>query len=504
LQNAWKKPGATFENAVIPVKSERLRADFGLLQDPAQGRAVADYLLCLSDTVADGVNAYGAAVKRNDGGVLTAALYGHVLDVANYYLIQDGGYLSAERVLDAPVIDILAGPIAYHSAFRDVSGVASIDFPPPASLALRGKIWMNEEDVRTHLDTPGGYRYSTATAQDSIAVLRREFANVWCNRATLYWYNLGAPRVWFDDPQLMKAIGDLNRIAEENLRYSRRSRAQIAVVVEPKSFAYTKPMMPRSEQVELMTDLMYAQREQIARLGAPVDFHLASDFTRADMPDYKLIVFLNTFYLSASERAAITEKLNATGATALWFYAPGIITDSAFSVQAASQLTGIALGQAGSTPSPEVTLHDAVFPGAARRFGMTKSPGLVLYADDATAQIWGTLNIENKAGLCAKAIGNWRSIFCSIPVMPAEVLRQIAREAGVHIYSESDDALYACENFVALHTKSAGEKIIALPFPARVTDLFENKVVAESTETIRFQSSGRDTKMFRIERIEKP
>jgi hypothetical protein len=504
LQRAWKKPNVTSENAAIPIKSERLRADHGLLQDPAQGHAVADYLLCLSDTVADGVNAYGAAVKRADGKVLTAALYGHVLDVANYYLIQDGGYLSAERVLDAPDIDILAGPIAYHRAFRDAGGVASIDFPPPASLALRGKIWMNEEDVRTHLDTPGGYRYSTATVQDSIAVLQREFANVWCNRATLYWYNLGAPRAWFDDPQLMKTVGDLNRIAEENLSYSRQSRAQIAVVVEPKSFAYTKPMMPRAEPVELMTDLMYAQREQIARLGAPVDFHLASDFLRADMPDYKLVIFLNTLYLSAPERAAILKKLNATGATALWFYAPGVITEDAFSLAAASQLTGITLRQVGSTPIPEIALRDHVFPGAPRRFGMTKSPGLVLYADDAAAQIWGTLNIENKTGLCVKTIGNRRSIFCSTPVMPSAILRQIARDAGVHIYSESNDALYACENFVALHSKSAGEKIIALPFSARVTDLFENKIIAESADAIRFQSPGRDTRMFRIERTQKP
>jgi hypothetical protein len=150
-----------------------------------------------------------------------------------------------------------------------------------------------------------------------------------------------------------------------------------------------------------------------------------------------------------------------------------------------------------------VTLRDTVFPGAPRRFGMTKSPGLVLYADDAAAQIWGTLNIDNKAGLCVKTIGKRRSIFCSIPVMPSEILRQIAREAGVHIYSDSDDALYACENFVALHTKSAGEKTIALPFPARITDLFENKVIAEQANVIHFQSPGRDTKMFRIERIER-
>jgi hypothetical protein len=504
LQNAWKNPNVTLQSATIPTKSERLRADFGTLQDPAQGRAVADYLLCLSDTVADGVNAYGATVKRTDGGVLTAALYGHVLDVANYYLIQDGGYLSAERVLDAPAIDILVGPIAYHRAFRDVGGVASIDFPPPASLALRGKIWMNEEDVRTHLDAPGGYRYSAATAQDSIAVMQREFANVWCNRAMLYWYNLGAPRAWFDDPQLMKTIGELNRIAAENLRYSRRSRAQIAVVVEPKSFAYAKPMMPRSEQTELMTDLMFAQREQIARLGAPVDFHLASDFLRADMPDYKLVIFLNTLYLSAPERAAIVKRLDATGATALWFYAPGVITEDAFSLQAASQLTGITLGQAGSTPIPEIALQDDVFPGAPRRFGMTKSPGLVCYADDAAAQIWGTLNIENKTGLCIKTIGKRRSIFCSVPVMPAEILRQIARESDVHIYNASDDALYACENFVALHSKSDGEKTIALPYAARVMDVFENKIIAESADVIRFQSPGRDTRMFRIERAQKP
>jgi hypothetical protein len=60
------------------------------------------------------------------------------------------------------------------------------------------------------------------------------------------------------------------------------------------------------------------------------------------------------------------------------------------------------------------------------------------------------------------------------------LLRELARYAGVHIYSEAEDVLYADRHFVALHTVRSGAKTIRLPHAADVWELYADRQVASS------------------------
>ena len=76
----------------------------------------------------------------------------------------------------------------------------------------------------------------------------------------------------------------------------------------------------------------------------------------------------------------------------------------------------------------------------------------------------------------------WTSVLVSTPCIPTDILRSTAREAGVHIYSDSGDALYANGSFLAIHVgKEGGSRTFSLPRPARVTELFGNQVVSEQS-----------------------
>jgi hypothetical protein len=124
----------------------------------------------------------------------------------------------------------------------------------------------------------------------------------------------------------------------------------------------------------------------------------------------------------------------------------------------------------------QVYLKDPRDPGLRRDLpGFRISPRF--YADDAKATVLGELAGVQKPGLVVKKQSGWTSIYSSAPILPAALLRNIARDAGCHIYSDANDVVYANKNFLCLYSPGGGERIVRLPQKSRVIDLLENKVV---------------------------
>jgi len=57
-------------------------------------------------------------------------------------------------------------------------------------------------------------------------------------------------------------------------------------------------------------------------------------------------------------------------------------------------------------------------------------------------------------------------------------LRNIARAAGCHIYSDGNDVVYANRNILCVYSPAGGKRTISLPEKAKVVDLLENRVVS--------------------------
>jgi hypothetical protein len=57
------------------------------------------------------------------------------------------------------------------------------------------------------------------------------------------------------------------------------------------------------------------------------------------------------------------------------------------------------------------------------------------------------------------------------------VLREVARYAGVHIYCDAEDVLYADRNYLMLHTVRAEQKRVHLPHPADVWEVYSQRQV---------------------------
>ena len=64
----------------------------------------------------------------------------------------------------------------------------------------------------------------------------------------------------------------------------------------------------------------------------------------------------------------------------------------------------------------------------------------------------------------------------------APVLRGVARYAGVHIYDDAGDVVYATRNLLAIHSAAGGTRSLSLPEKVEVMyDLFEDRLAAEDT-----------------------
>lgn len=134
------------------------------------------------------------------------------------------------------------------------------------------------------------------------------------------------------------------------------------------------------------------------------------------------------------------------GRTVLWLYRPGVVCDGAYDETGVERLTGVSVKQAGITTRP---------------------------------------------------MDNWTSVVASDPKLAPSDLREVARRAGVHIYSDSDEPLYASRRYVALHTATGGPRRIELPRTcATVTELFSGRVVGREANVIEDDLAGPSTVLY--------
>ena len=94
---------------------------------------------------------------------------------------------------------------------------------------------------------------------------------------------------------------------------------------------------------------------------------------------------------------------------------------------------------------------------------------------------------------------NWTSIYSAVPCIPADILRNILKHCGCHIYDEtSSDVIYADNNYISVHSLFGGEKTITLPGNYTVYDVFNRKIIAKNVNGFTYTSDKSETRLFRI------
>ena len=89
-------------------------------------------------------------------------------------------------------------------------------------------------------------------------------------------------------------------------------------------------------------------------------------------------------------------------------------------------------------------------------------------------------------------------IFYGGAALDAAWLREVARSAGVHIYTETDDNFFAGGNFLCIHADSAGTKVIELPRRADAVEIYTGEVLGRDTDRLEFPMKAFETKVIQL------
>lgn len=80
----------------------------------------------------------------------------------------------------------------------------------------------------------------------------------------------------------------------------------------------------------------------------------------------------------------------------------------------------------------------------------------------------------------------------------AAVLRQYWKQAGVHIYLDTDEVIYAGHQWITLHTIQGGSRTVRFPYKAKVIEPLTNRVLETGTDSLRIELPASSTTILRV------
>lgn len=436
---AWcKKNGFAFGEDV-PAESALKQAAFeNVIYDPATEMEKIQYWRFHNEVIAEAVLHFARAARPNIGREKELGVF------FGYYMVSDSklvsfGHLDYERVMASPDLDFFISPGTYNDRMiGGGSGPQLVD----GTLLRHGKRYLHEIDHRTHgvSGSPGSENRWKTQAEDN-AGLTREAAFALINHASLWWFDMWGG--WYPNEETRQLIGRLKKVSDAYVSDRSPSVAEALLVADPQSAYGVNEKMPHASAMARQF------REKVARAGAPYDIYSFNDLEAVDLSRYK-VVFLPATLLITPERAEILRRhVLKDGRTVVWVYAPGISDGKSLDVARVKQWTGSAY----RTPGP------------------------------ATVDM-----------------GGWTSVYAfEYQTMTPAAIREILRRAGVHLYVEGEDPVFANRRLLAIHCQAGGEKRIALPRVCkRVVDVLKGVTVAEQAAAFTYRFESPDTVLFEL------
>lgn len=487
LQAAWGNPVVTLATAEIPPCERRDEtATEGLFYDPVRHRDVIDYNRFNGETIAGFIDELATAVKRHTGGdKVVGCFFGYLFGCGfTDRMLLESGYLALEHVLRSDAVDFLVSPSGYDER---ACGIGTTYFRVPVQSVQRaGKLWINENDLRTHRTDEICPEVSQPVSH-TIAKQWREGAAMLTQAAGQWWFDMGGG--WYDDTPTMAAVEKINHIAAAALHADRRTGAEIALVVDADSFLSCGP------DNAVSACFLEGLAMECTRVGAPVDKLLLGD--ALDAPLYRLVIFAGGFALGEADRERVKRHFLREGTTVLWLYAPGYLREGGTGPENIADLTGITVRHipqhhrllAWTDPSTGGPFR------AAEQYGRHSYTWPMFDIDDPEAETWAQLDSTGTPGLAYKKVNGGNSILSIASPPTSAMVRDIARFAGAHVYVDHSDASYISEAFIGLHVWREGVREVALPEASPLTDLASGEEFP-AAKLHRIPVQGMSTRLF--------
>jgi len=476
------------EAGPVPSPIERLDNSYGLLRNPAKEAATIHFYRRFHEVRAETIAHLAKAVKEaSSRPVVTGTFFGYLMETPR---MQESAHLAPQAVLDSPHVDVIACPYTYTATndparqrwesdifdgakqwlgrARGVGGDGGFR-SMLESYRRRGKLYISEID-------PGSYRHQariwkeiggsgSMTREGTVNILRRDLGNVLATNTGGWLYDFGptnfaeyglnepvTPGGWYGGAETIEAVGKVLRLMQGRFQQDVSPIAEIAIAGDPAGFFVTQHWLrerPWTGQGIRYTDFFNhwffnAQARPVNRIGAPHDLLYLDDLTAEDLRKYKLVLVPNAFLRTTEQVDALRAKLSGSGATVVWYYAPGFVTPDGFDREQMTRLTGFRYHEIGD-PGPMLIASNV--PGVGERsFGIESpnyySPRFSVEPEDGVEALghWTWADApragQTRTALAKRQMDGWTSVFCGSPPLPVEILRKLAEDAGVRLWTD--------------------------------------------------------------------
>ena len=495
--------------AGVPSRQERETGlPGGLLRDPVRDATSILYERFYSESIAECIDRLAKVVREEThGNRLVGAYYGYHQEFANLgYCVNGGGHNDLHRLLKSPNLDFFLSPIDYRH--RSI-GAPSSDMKPYGAIRAAGKLSISEDDTRTNRIAATNFD-QTVNMDQTLAVLKRNHGVALTRGMPLNHLPLvGGTEL--DAPEIRELFGHSVRAGQMMVEDNVSPKAEIAVVLDEESLAYMVPTLqqiyvPDSTRYHydpatgklvdgmrgvqpLTGELLGDQQIALSQCGAPVDWLMLQE--PQSLAGYKLVVFAGTILDSPQLREAL-DVVRSNGAIAVFLYGVGFMTDSGVDAERMSELIGMNLVETGGG-----NLQLALSNGGEAGLDYPVRPRFAVV--DEAAEPLGRYVADKAVAVARK--GN--AIFYGGAALDAQWLREVARWAGVHIYTETDDNFFAGGNFLCIHADSGGNKTICLPRRTDAVEIYTGEVLGRDTDCLEFPMKAFETKVIFLGEAEK-
>ncbi|MFB6295296.1 MAG: hypothetical protein ABEH66_00420, partial [Halobacteriales archaeon] len=482
----------------IPDPAERTETTQDLLRDPAVESDVIEFYREYHEATAEAILEMAHAVKEgSDGRALFGTFFNYVVE--NVW-IQEAGHLAPRPVIESPEVDFLSSPYAYQSTNLDdragwesdvvdgagnwlgrARGVAGdCGYRVPVESARRhGKLFLVELDPSTYRAPEPLHEGGSGsdTEAGTITVLQRDLGKAFASGIGAWLYDFGLDRGadvgWYSGDPIIDTVGEFVTLGERRPDLAIGSVARTAAVYSTDSFFATQHWSVTEGHSDFVNRwLLDAQARTLHRLGAPFDQLYDFDLADEDADRYDLLLVPNAFYLHPAEIDRLCDLLADSGLTVVWVYSPGYLGPTGTAPDGMERLTGFQFERL-DDPAPMLidTADHLQTATDVDQFGVDEAHWPRFAVKDDRAETLGTWSDDDRAVALARCeVDGWESIYAGTGPLPAEVLRWIAEEAGVPLWSDRPDVVAATEDAAMLTATEAGPRTLRLPSSLRPVD----------------------------------
>ena len=478
LRSAWLKgKELTLNNAEVPGWNERVGYR-RFLRNPheAPDRQVLDYYEFHQQVVADTLLDVAGTVKKVDPRLLVGAYYGYVFCMG-YPSV--GQTLMLDRVLRSPNIDFLSSPYSYDQESR-IAGGDGLPRMISETFKRHKKLAFTEVDVRTHVAPPSTLYSCGSTPEETAAVILRDMANAWLSGCGVQFLEFAGPNnesCWFNDPSVLEAWRQGINVWKKCYASPRFPRHEVAVVISTDDMirhGYPEEYNQRPAYEALLDKPLHA----LKMTGCIFNILTLDDYL-AEERTYKLVIFLNCFSPSETQRKLLRKRLQQQGTSSFWAYAPGFVTSNGFSNSAMSELIGITLKADFEHDKLGIVCGKKTYTVTHPWCGTIKLQPRIVSVDEKCNVIGRYADSGDAAFVYRKLPNGNMCFFSGIPLSDIGLWRKVFELSGIHCFSKDNIMIAGNEKYLLVHVGKAGEYKIEFPHrTVAVNDMFSNTSIS--------------------------